>query len=378
MTTSQDSDGLSLEQLEALLRERRERQTVEQVRRMAGAERDLGPAAGRGPLPSGQLPRLPRSPRALSESHPSLRSLGYQELADAPAWERLKGRQKGRDIGLLILEILAVAALVAIVVYGGWRLRILNQESRRLQQAGLTPVVTTVETASGANATATPTASGTPRPTATMTVSRTPTTSPTETPSAQVVLPGGHDGPGPTPTPSVQATAGPMETVAPGPTATTEPALSPTPVDTATPANTATPTAIPADIDPKLPLRIEIEALGIDARVVEGDDTQSLKLGVGHRIGTANPGEPSNMVLSAHNDIYGEIFRDLHKLKPGDVVLVHTAAASYRYIVRSVEIVSPTRVEVMEPTEKAVLTMITCYPYLLDTHRVVAVADLAE
>jgi len=378
VTTSQDPDGLSLEQLEALLRERRERQTVEQVRRMAGAERDLGPAAGRGPLPSGQLPRLPRSPRALNESHPSLRSLGYQELADAPAWERLNGRQKGRDIGLLILEILAVAALAAIVVYGGWRLRILNQESRRLQQAGLTPVAIAIVAGSNAQISVTPIASETPRPTATMTVSPTPAIRPSETPGAQVVLPGGHDRPRPTPTPSVQATAGPTGTVAPGPTATAELALSPTPVDTATPASTATPTAIPADIDPKLPLRIEIEALGIDARVVEGDDTQSLKLGVGHRIGTANPGEPSNMVLSAHNDIYGEIFRDLHKLKPGDVVLVHTAAASYRYIVRSVEIVSPTRVEVMEPTEKAVLTMITCYPYLLDTHRVVAVADLAE
>jgi len=370
VTTSQDPDGLSLEQLEALLRERRERQTVEQVRRMAGAERDLGPAAGRGPLPSGQLPRLPRSPRALSESHPSLRSLGYQELAEPPAWDRLAGRRKGRDIGLLALEILAVAALVAIVVYGGWRLRILNQESRRLQQAGLTPVATAVETVSGVDLAATPTASGTPRPTATLTISPTPTVRPTETPSEPVVLPGGHDVP--------EATAAPTETMEPGPTATSEAVLSPTAVDTTTPTRTATPTAIPADIDPKLPLRIEIAALGIDARVVEGDDTQSLKLGVGHRIGTANPGEPSNMVLSAHNDIYGEIFRDLHKLKAGDAVWVHTAVTSYRYIVRSVEIVSPNRVEVMEPTEKAVLTMITCYPYLLDTHRVVAVADLAE
>jgi sortase (surface protein transpeptidase) len=32
----------------------------------------------------------------------------------------------------------------------------------------------------------------------------------------------------------------------------------------------------------------------------------------------------------------------------------------------------------MDPTDYPALTMITCYPYLLDTHRVVVTADLAE
>ena len=84
------------------------------------------------------------------------------------------------------------------------------------------------------------------------------------------------------------------------------------------------------------------------------------------------------MVVSAHNDAYGEIFRDLDKLEPGDEVLVYTEEGAYRYIVNRVEIVSPDRVEFMDPTDHPVLTMITCYPYLLDTHRVVVIADLAE
>jgi sortase A len=121
-----------------------------------------------------------------------------------------------------------------------------------------------------------------------------------------------------------------------------------------------------------------IPAIEVDAPVVEGDTWEDLKKGVGHRIGTALPGETGNMVVSAHNDTYGEIFRDLLDLGAGDEVLVYTDEGAYRYIVNRVDIVLPTQVEVMAPTDYAALTMITCYPYLLDTHRIVVVADLAE
>jgi len=63
---------------------------------------------------------------------------------------------------------------------------------------------------------------------------------------------------------------------------------------------------------------------------------------------------------------------------PGDEVTVYTDLGTYRYAVVRVDIVLPTQVEVMDPTDHAVLTMISCYPYLLDTHRVVAVAELIQ
>jgi sortase A len=93
-------------------------------------------------------------------------------------------------------------------------------------------------------------------------------------------------------------------------------------------------------------------------------------------LGSANPGETGNAVLSAHNDVYGEIFRHLNKLEPGDEVFAAWDGMLYRYVVTQVEIVSPTRVEFMDPTDYPALTMITCYPYLIDTHRVVVVAEL--
>jgi sortase A len=128
---------------------------------------------------------------------------------------------------------------------------------------------------------------------------------------------------------------------------------------------------------PQAAIRIVIDRIRVDAPVVEGDDWESLKKGVGHHTGSANPGQRGTVVVSAHNDVFGEIFRDLNQLEPGDEVLVFTQERSYRYVVTETLIVEPTEVDVLEPTHEPILTLITCYPYMVDTHRVVVVAELA-
>ncbi|RME13550.1 MAG: class D sortase [Ardenticatenia bacterium] len=127
----------------------------------------------------------------------------------------------------------------------------------------------------------------------------------------------------------------------------------------------------------KLPARIVIPSIGVDAPIVEGDDWEALKRGVGHHLGSANPGERGNMVLSAHNDIFGEIFRYLEKVEVGDEVLVYDGAGrEYRYIVAQKRIVEPTAVEVLAPSQEPIATLITCHPYLIDTQRLVVIAEL--
>ncbi|MDX1612885.1 MAG: class D sortase [Candidatus Promineifilaceae bacterium] len=128
---------------------------------------------------------------------------------------------------------------------------------------------------------------------------------------------------------------------------------------------------------PEQARRIQIPALSIDKPIVQGDDWEQLKKGVGQHIGSAQPGRKGNLVLSAHNDIYGEIFRYLDRLKPGDQVIVSTERQSYTYVIREIEIVEPTDVWVMEPTEHASATLISCYPYLVNNKRIVVFADLA-
>ena len=127
---------------------------------------------------------------------------------------------------------------------------------------------------------------------------------------------------------------------------------------------------------PEQATRLQIPALHIDAPIVQGDGWEQLKKGVGQHLGTANPGEYGNVVLSAHNDIFGELFRDLDQLRPGDLVILFTNQRSYTYIVINTKIVSPTMVEVMAPTAQPTVTLISCYPYLRDDMRIVVSARL--
>ncbi len=84
------------------------------------------------------------------------------------------------------------------------------------------------------------------------------------------------------------------------------------------------------------------------------------------------------MVLSAHNDIYGELFRDLDRLQPGDEIRIFTATNEYLYRVTGTQIVEPTEVSVMDPTVRPTVTLISCYPYLIDTQRIVVFGELSE
>lgn len=124
---------------------------------------------------------------------------------------------------------------------------------------------------------------------------------------------------------------------------------------------------------------MSIPALWNDAApVVQGDGWEQLKKGVGQYVGSAKPGENGNMVLSAHNDIFGELFRDLDQLKPGDEIIVNTSRQEYIYRVTGIRIVEPTEVSVLNPTAKPTVTLISCYPYLVDSQRIVVFGELSD
>jgi sortase A len=128
---------------------------------------------------------------------------------------------------------------------------------------------------------------------------------------------------------------------------------------------------------PEGPIRIQIPKLKVDSTVVSGDSWQALQLGVGHHEGSANPGQRGNMVLSAHNDVYGEIFRHLDQLEPGDTITVSSTTKDYVYVVQDRQIVRPDEVWVMNAQgDERKLTLISCYPYRVDTKRIVVFATL--
>jgi sortase A len=136
-------------------------------------------------------------------------------------------------------------------------------------------------------------------------------------------------------------------------------------------ANIPTPTP-----GPEQAIRLQIPAINVDAPVVQGDGPEQLKKGIGQHIGSNNPGQRGNVVLSAHNDIFGEIFRELDRLKNGDQVILFTHQHTYIYVVTSNEIVEPTQVEVMDTSSSPTVTLISCYPYMVDNKRIVVTARL--
>ncbi len=129
---------------------------------------------------------------------------------------------------------------------------------------------------------------------------------------------------------------------------------------------------------PETARRLEIPVLNGDYPIVQGDDWEQLKQGIGQYVGSGRPGKPGNVVLSGHNDIYGEPFRYLDRLKPGDEIIVSTERQAYTYVVNEVQVVDPTDVWVMGPTDEARVTLISCYPYRIDTRRIVVFAELVE
>lgn len=138
-------------------------------------------------------------------------------------------------------------------------------------------------------------------------------------------------------------------------------------------ANLPLPTAGPSQAT-----RLQIPAINVDAPVVQGDGWEQLKKGIGQHLGTVDPGRPGNLVVSAHNDVFGQLFRYLDELKEDDIVVVYTPQQAYTYKVTGSKIVEPTDVSVMEQTTDGTITLISCYPYMVDNKRIVVTAVLQD
>ncbi|MEP7293256.1 MAG: sortase [Chloroflexota bacterium] len=123
-------------------------------------------------------------------------------------------------------------------------------------------------------------------------------------------------------------------------------------------------------------LALIVPKLNLNGTIVQGVDWDALKQGVGQVPNGVNPGDDvGNVSFAAHDDIYGELFRYLDQLEPGDTFQVQTRTAVYTYSVRETRIVEPNDVGVLENRQGATATLISCYPYQVNTQRIVVFAD---
>ncbi len=105
--------------------------------------------------------------------------------------------------------------------------------------------------------------------------------------------------------------------------------------------------------------KLWIPRIKLEDVVLEGVGSDSLLLGPGHMENSVEPGMPGNAVIAGHRDTF---FRKLHKLRPGDDIYVVRDGHRFRYRVSARKIVQPNDLSVLKSSDKAELTLITCYP----------------
>ena len=132
--------------------------------------------------------------------------------------------------------------------------------------------------------------------------------------------------------------------------------------------------------------QILIPSIDLDSAVVEIGTREekgelvweTAKWAVGHHIGSANPGQIGNIVLSGHISSpikkEGEVFKRLPDIEVGAAIVLQTEQRAYLYRVVDKRVVLPTAVEAMAPTATPTLTLITCYPDFIYSHRLVVTA----
>ena len=131
---------------------------------------------------------------------------------------------------------------------------------------------------------------------------------------------------------------------------------------------------------PVLPMELElVEIDGVEYDQWKAPDEPA----AGWHASSAPLGKPGNTVLNGHHNIYGEVFRDLVDLKEGDEIILYSDNLAYRYAVVE-RVIFPERfakpeqrvqnAELILPSQDERLTLITCWPYESNTHRLVLIA----
>jgi sortase A len=198
------------------------------------------------------------------------------------------------------------------------------------------------------------------------------------------------------PTTTTRATT--MATMAPA--RASIPAASPEPVTDnvvgAAPLSLAKPLVATAKQPGSPPVRLAIPSLGLDQPIVEVSAQVETVGGqqvlvwavadyaVSHNDTSADPGQGGNVVLTGHDDWHGEVFRDLHTIEHGAAITVTTAdGKTHDYVVDQIlyrqEVGVPLSErlktgELIGPTADERLTLVTCWPYGVDDHRLIVIA----
>ena len=118
---------------------------------------------------------------------------------------------------------------------------------------------------------------------------------------------------------------------------------------------------------------ITISKSGVELPVYHGTSDGVLQVAAGHLEGSSLPvgGAGTHAVISAHRGLpSAKLFTNLDELEVGDTFTITVLDRVLTYEVDQISIVLPTETDLLQPVEgKDYVTLMTCTPYGINTHR---------
>lgn len=126
---------------------------------------------------------------------------------------------------------------------------------------------------------------------------------------------------------------------------------------------------------------VRIPSIDVNVSFAHGTSEASLQSEAGHLYGTSLPidGENVHAVIAAHSALStASLFTDLAKVKEGDKFYVTVLNTEYEYTVDQIKVVLPEDDYQYEQIEegKNYVTLYTCTPYGVNTHRLLVRGEL--
>ncbi len=120
--------------------------------------------------------------------------------------------------------------------------------------------------------------------------------------------------------------------------------------------------------------------------VLQGVGPDTLARGLGHYPQTQLPGHVGNVAIAGHRAGHGNPLIDIDQIKPGDLMIIETREGWFVYRTLSTEIVSPTRVDVLDPVPmqpgvsptQSWFTLTSCDPKYGSTNRYIIISQLEQ
>ena len=118
---------------------------------------------------------------------------------------------------------------------------------------------------------------------------------------------------------------------------------------------------------------IKIPKIKVDIPIRAGSSEDVLQKGAGHLEGTSLPigGKSTHTVITAHRGLpNAKLFRNLDQLAYGDIFYITNIKETIAYKVDKIQVVEPSNFEpVLVVENKDYATLLTCTPYMINSHR---------